>query len=161
MSVYTVHQPPARATEPVPSPEQFAFVRDGFSFWAFLLPPVWMLWRRLWLVLLIYVVAVIVVEGGLRLAGGSVAAIAVVAVLIRLLAGMEASTLRRWTLARRGFREVGIVSAVDLEDAERRFFDSWVKSSSVSAPLRKPIADNAAASTSVPIVGLFPEPGAS
>ena len=35
-------------------PERFVFVRDGFYFWAFLLGPVWMLWRRLWLVLRVY-----------------------------------------------------------------------------------------------------------
>ena len=32
-------------------PERFVFVRDGFHFWAFLLAPLWLLWHRLWLVL--------------------------------------------------------------------------------------------------------------
>ena len=51
MSVYTVHEPPLRAAEASPDPERFVFVRDGFYFWAFLLTPLWMLWHRLWLVL--------------------------------------------------------------------------------------------------------------
>ena len=34
------------------------FVRDGFYFWAFLLGPLWMLWRRLWLVLVVYLVGI-------------------------------------------------------------------------------------------------------
>jgi hypothetical protein len=46
MAVYTVHEPPMKAEQSQPDPERFVFVRDGFSFWAFLLPPLWMLWRR-------------------------------------------------------------------------------------------------------------------
>ena len=55
MSVYTVHEPPLRAADALPDAERFAFVRDGFSFWAFLLAPLWMLWHRMWLVLAVYV----------------------------------------------------------------------------------------------------------
>ena len=58
MPVYTVHEPPPREDEDAPTPpDRFAFVRDGFHFWAFLLAPLWMLWHRLWLVLLLYLVA--------------------------------------------------------------------------------------------------------
>ena len=53
MTVFTVHEPPPRKNEETASPVRFAFVRDGFYFWAFLLGPVWMLCHRLWLVLLI------------------------------------------------------------------------------------------------------------
>ena len=56
MAVYTVHQPPARHADPLPDAERIVFVRDGFSFWAFLVAPWWMLWHRMWLVLLGYVV---------------------------------------------------------------------------------------------------------
>ena len=54
MAVYTVHEPPPKRTRPR-DPERFVFVRDGFSFWAFLLAPLWLLWHRLWLVLLGYI----------------------------------------------------------------------------------------------------------
>src|SRR6476660_3985649 len=50
MSIYTVHEPPLKADASTPDPDRFAFVRDGFSFWAFLLAPLWMLRHRLWLV---------------------------------------------------------------------------------------------------------------
>ena len=59
MAVYTVHQPPLRATDAAPDPQRFVFVRDGFYFWAFLPRALWMLWHRMWLVLLIYVVGAI------------------------------------------------------------------------------------------------------
>ena len=56
MSVYTVHEPPRRAGAAAADVERFAFVRDGFSWWAFLLAPLWMLRHRMWLVLIGYVV---------------------------------------------------------------------------------------------------------
>ena len=39
MAVFTVHEPPLKRYETEPEPERFAFVRDGFSFWAFVLGP--------------------------------------------------------------------------------------------------------------------------
>ena len=55
MPVYTVHEPPPRDDDDRRRRrDRFVFVRDGFSFWAFLLAPLWMLWHRLWLVLLLY-----------------------------------------------------------------------------------------------------------
>ena len=51
MPTYTVHEPPPRKNESVAAPERFVFVRDGFYFWAFVLAPLWLLVRRLWLAL--------------------------------------------------------------------------------------------------------------
>jgi len=42
MTTFTIHEPPPRKNEETASPVRFAFVRDGFYFWAFLLGPVWM-----------------------------------------------------------------------------------------------------------------------
>src|SRR5271170_4674341 len=127
MSVYTVHEPPLRAAGVLADPERFIFVRDGFYVWAFLLTPLWMLWHRLWLVFLSYVVASAVLDSALRVAGASAGLIGLVGMLIALLIGLEASTLRRLTLRRRRWRNVGVVSGDDLEDAERRFFEAWVR----------------------------------
>ena len=167
MSVYTVHAPsPLQAAASLRDAERFAFVRDGFSFWAFLVAPWWMLWHRMWLVLAGYVVAMAVVVSALAVLGASQSALALVAVLISLLVGLEASTLRRLTLRRRGWNNVGIVTGDDLEDAERRFFDAWRR----HAPARNGAAStsSAAAPAAPPprapqeagVIGLFPEPGA-
>jgi hypothetical protein len=166
MSVYTVHEPPVRAAETSPDPERFVFVRDGFYFWAFLLTPVWMLWHRLWLVLLIYVVVTVGIENVMHFAGVGAAASSLAVLLISLLVGVEASTLRRFTLARRGWRQVGVVGGTNAEAAERRFFDAWANNAAPGKPGERP------ASPPVPpplppmphapdIVGLFPEPGAT
>jgi hypothetical protein len=167
MSVYTVYEPPLRAADAVPDPERFAFVRDGFSVWAFLLAALWMLWHRMWLVLLIYLVVAVGVEAALHYAGVSDPVLGLVALLISLLIGIEAGTLRRFTLARRGWKNVGIISGDDLEDAERRFFDAWVRAAPggriepSTAPPNPPPAPPPRMPQSPDVIGLFPEPGAN
>ena len=51
-----------KADQSTPDPERFVFVRDGFSFWAFLLAPLWMLRARLWLVFVGYVVVAVALQ---------------------------------------------------------------------------------------------------
>lgn len=158
MSVYTVHEPPLRADEQAADPHAFVFVRDGFHFWAFLLTPLWMLWHRLWLVFALAVVAVAVLDGALLMAGAAVWAVFAVNTLVSLLAGLEASTLRRWTLARRGWKNLGIVIGDDAESAERRFYDSWFDGDETAiAPATSVSAVRVPQATDV--IGLFPQPG--
>ena len=57
--------------------------------------------------------------------GAGRGAIFAVDVLIAILMGFEAASLRRWTLSRRNWRQLDIVVADDEESAERRFFDRW------------------------------------
>ena len=168
MSVYTVYEPPLKAHESVPAPERFVFVRDGFSFWAFLLTPLWLLRYRLWLAFIGYVIVAVALLVGLRLIGASAAVTTIASVLLSLLVGFEAATLRRFTLSRRGWRNVGIVIADDVESAERRFFDAlvgkaWIDRSFGDAELRTsspaagvPVSRRSASE----VVGLFPQPGA-
>ena len=167
MSVFTVHEPPLRAAGAVPEPERFVFVRDGFYFWAFIAAWLWMIWHRMWLVLLIYIVVSGAVESAVYYAGARSGGVLLAGLLIALLVGVEASTLRRFTLARRGWKNVGIVNGEDLEDAERRFFDAWLRrtnSPSSGPPAPMPRSASAAPVRRGPlgpdVIGLFPEPGA-
>lgn len=168
MSVYTVHEAPARGSASSVA-ERFVFVRDRFSRWAFLFAPLWMLWHRMWLVLIGYVLISGGIEAALVSFGASRTAIAVVGLLISLLVGLEASTLRRLTLHRRGWTSVGVVSGADLEDAERRFFDAWLRetrpeNSAADATTSSPSSGTPVGVPRVPqpphVIGLFPEPGA-
>ena len=167
MAVYTVHQPPLRATDAAPDPQRFVFVRDGFSIWAFVAAALWMLWHRMWLILLVYVAVMVGLETALRYAGVSSFILSLVGLLISLLVGIEAGTLRRFTLARRGWKNVGVVSAYDLEDAERRFFGSWVGAVPTKGIVPSTAQRNSPPPTLLPrmpppdVIGLFPEPGAS
>jgi Protein of unknown function (DUF2628) len=171
MSIYTVYEPPLKAHESAPDPERFVFVRDGFSFWAFLLAPWWMLRHRLWLALVCYVILAVALSVALRLIGTSAAVAVIAGALFSLLVGFEAATLRRFGLARRGWRNVGIVVGDDVESAERRFFDAWTNWPNKTWAER-PSVDGASRTSSsamgVPmarrpsseVIGLFPQPGA-
>jgi hypothetical protein len=168
MSIYTVHEPPLKAHESVTEPERFVFVRDGFSFWAFLLTPFWMLRYRLWLALTGYVMVAVALLVGLRLIGASATVTIIASALLSLLVGFEAATMRRFTLSRRGWTNVGIVVGDDLESAERRFFDAWVGKAWIDrlSGNVEPRASSPAAGvpvsrrTASEVIGLFPQPGA-
>jgi Protein of unknown function (DUF2628) len=173
MSIYTVYEPPLKAYESAPDPERFVFVRDGFSFWAFLLAPWWMLRHRLWLALVCYVILAVALSVALRWIGTSAAVAVIAGALFSLLVGFEAATLRRFGLARRGWRNVGIVVGDDVESAERRFFDAWANKSWDNKiwPERPSVDGGPRASSpamgvpmarrpSSEVIGLFPQPGA-
>jgi len=167
MPVYTVHEPPLRSADPLLSAERIVFVRDGFSFWAFLVSPLWMLWHRMWLVLAGYIVIVAALVTPIVIFGASAIALALVGLFIALLVGLEASTLRRFTLRMRRWRTLSVVSGHDVEDAERRFFASWSRptsarreASAAKPPLLPPSSLSAPRAPQRPdVIGLFPEPG--
>ena len=158
MAVYTVHEPPRRNDDALAHTERFTFVRDGFSWPAFLFAPLWMLRYRLWLALIVYLLVVFALGASARALGDGDWLMGI-SLLVSLLVGFEASTLRRYGLARRGWKVLGVVVGDDLEAAERRFFDAWA-AGSVPRPATPPAAGPAASVPSGPIIGLFPEPGA-
>ena len=167
MPVYTVYEPPLRNDDSdADSTDRFVFVRDGFAFWAFLLAPLWLAWRRLWLALLLYVVLIVALQAGLWWLGASAEVKFAVGVLVALLIGFEAASLWRWTLARRQWINHGVVVAEDAEAAERRFFDAWIRRNAPSAgfaPASPSYAMPPASLQESPhapqhVIGLFPEP---
>jgi hypothetical protein len=174
MPVYTVHAPVTNGAG-IAATDRFAFVRDGFHFWAALLGPVWLVWHRLGLALIGWTAVTVVIDVGIARLGASGTAIFLANLLIALLMGFEASSIRRWTLSRRNWRQLDIVVARNEEAAEWRFFDRW-------AAKQRIINDQAAVDRGAPpptrdipgqafsrppplprneIIGLFPEPGAS
>lgn len=161
MAVYTVHAPARARTPGAPTAESFVFVRDGFHGWAFLLGPFWILAHQLWLVLAGYVVLIVALQATLTFIGKTAAA-PFVMFGVALLLGLEAGSLRRWTLRRNGGRELGIVNADTQEAAERRFFDSWhstqpaTSAAGVAVHGHMPVPPAAAGD----VIGLFPQPGA-
>jgi hypothetical protein len=170
MPVYTVHAPPAtRSRARVPNeknvPENYIFVRDGFYVWAMIFGPAWMLFRKLWFAFFLYVVATVALAVALWLLGVSEAVGGVPMLFVSFLIGLEAGSLWRWTLARRSYRNLGVVVGDNIEAAERRFFDRLAHEGVAPAPRSdapspppmtppRPMAPQ-------PVTGLFPEPGAS
>jgi hypothetical protein len=168
MTVYMVFEPPRASGDPVRRAERIRFVRDRFTWSAFLFAPLWMLRHRLWLASVGYVVLVAGVTPAVWLVGGREGALMLALVMIHLLVGIEAATFRRWSLAWRGWRDRGIVIGDDREAAERRFFDRYVVAETTRemelalAAARGPPSPLSPPPASAPdVVGLFPQPGAS
>jgi hypothetical protein len=162
MTTYMVFEPPADRGDPAARAERIVFVRDRFSWGAFLLAPLWMLWRRLWLIFLAYLMLMAAVTVGLRFAGVGPGARFLVMALIALLVGFEAANLRRWLLLRDGWRERGPIIGHDLAAAERRFFDAYVAAEGPAKPAPAgPAAPPASRPAASDVIGLFPQPGAN
>ena len=175
MPVYTVHAPVTSGGAPEAT-DRFAFVRDGFHFWAMVFSVIWLAWHRLWLALVGWLVLMVAVDMGLAALGIDRSALFAVDFLLALLLGFEAASLRRWTLSRRKWRQLDIVVADDEEAAERRFFDRWTArqrglgtdQGSVDRGGPPPTRNIPGQPFSKPpplpqggIIGLFPEPGGS
>lgn len=165
MAVYTVHAPIAPDLRD--EADKFVFVRDGFHTWAMLLGPLWLVWHRLWLVLIGYLALSFAVGVVLALVGAPADVRALVFVLLALLMGLEAASLRRWSYSRGKWQQIDFVVADDEEKAERRFFDRWTDADGdahqppsyhVPTSFNQPRATPAG---SQGIIGLFPEPGGS
>jgi len=160
MPTYTVHQPPAK-NGAAADPARFVFVRDGFHFWAFLLTLPWLIYRRLWLALLGYVLLTAAMSVVFYFMHTGSSAQTAVALLIGILFGLEAASLRRWKYRRRGWSNIGVVVGDDQEDAERRFFSDWVKREPQPQIVRDAVPTpvvTRSASAGNDIVGLFPQP---
>jgi hypothetical protein len=123
--IYTVHEPPNASPDRLQSAEQLIFVKDGFAPYAAALPPVWMLFKRMWLEAAIYMGATGLIAWALTEAGAPNASTAIL-LIIQIILGFEAGALYSASLERRGWRLVGTVAGRNSEDCERRFLEVWL-----------------------------------
>jgi Protein of unknown function (DUF2628) len=158
MRYYSVHAPPDAPDEP----ERFAFIKDGFSWPAFFVSVLWMLWHRLWLALVWYVVFLLSVAWIGRLVSQDAAT--VVAVLGTVLLALEGNNIRRRSLEGRGWDEIGASFGKGISEAEARFFaggpaepDPRDRRAAMLRAAYSPEHPGPVASDE-PILGLFPEP---
>lgn len=126
MKTYTVHEPPNAPANRVDRAENMVFVKDGFSWSALIFGPLWLLAKRLWLPLILYVVLVTLVSLALESAGVAEKFIGWAVMAFHVLLGLEGSTIQRWSLDRAGWRIVGSVNGRNGDECERRFFDAWL-----------------------------------
>jgi len=95
------------------------FVRDGFSFLAFLVPPLWLLSHRLWIEAVL-VIAALVLTAALAQFSSLTAAV-LLWLLVSLFIGLEGNALRIAALRRRGWQDWGVVEAGNLDDADAHY----------------------------------------
>ena len=155
MRVYTVHEPPGGNLE------DMVFVKEGFCWPALFVPALWLIYRRLWLGLAAWFVASIALAWLVRAAGLEDGAAAVVMLGFNLLVAFEANDWLRWTLDRKGYREVAVVAGSNQSEAEARYFQARL----AGRPAGAPPPSNPPAPPPVPrslmdspALGLYPQP---
>ncbi|MGE5539777.1 MAG: DUF2628 domain-containing protein [Gemmatimonas sp.] len=119
MRVYTIHLPPAsqRIVDP-------ALVKEGFSWPAFLFGPLWALAKGMWLTALALIALDLASGLVMDAAGFNPLTEAIVSLAIAFLIGAHANDWRRRALARRAWRDAGVVAARNVDEALARYLDA-------------------------------------
>jgi hypothetical protein len=121
MRTYTVQ---ARPGGP-PNEPDLVLVKEGFSFPALILGPIWFAWMRVWRWLIGYLVVLVAASLALAWFDFAEEIETVIGVAIAVLFAAQANDARRAALARRGYRFAGLVRAGTVAAAERRALDRW------------------------------------
>ncbi|RVU14044.1 DUF2628 domain-containing protein [Methylobacterium oryzihabitans] len=157
MPTYTLHVPEDDDPAAPEALDRAKLVADRFVWPAFWFSALWFFWHRLWLAGLLVLVAEVAVWGiGFALGLAPVAGFAI-AVLLSLLIGFEASSLRRWTYERSGRPVRDVVTAADAGAAEVKLVARWAAGRGPDFPLAPVAAAVAPRAPASPVVGLFPE----
>ena len=116
MAIYSVHNRPAAR------PDDAIFVKEGFAWAAFFFTLLWALWHRMWIVAVIVFSATAAVAALASWLGLGDTPVNLASLAVSLVLGFEGNDLRRWSLARQGYEELGLAPGRDLDEAELRFF---------------------------------------
>ena len=134
MNIYTVHHRSEVAGSLTGLSEEAVFVKEGFSWLAFFIPAIWLIYKRMWWVLAGLMVVEIALTALIALSGlGDGSAIAV-STAINLIMGFEGNDLYRWSLARRRYKLAAIVAGGGLEEAEHRYFSDIMGTGRLISP---------------------------
>ena len=157
MTTYTLHLPrDARPGDPA-ALDEAELVKDAFSWGAFFFTFLWFFFHRLWLAGLGVLVLVLGFGALMQVLNVHEAAGAVAGLLLQVLIGLEANSLRRWTLARHGFALTDVVTGADRDEAEAKAFARWLSQRSIPTRNPAPMPIPTTTRRTDPVIGLFPD----
>ena len=130
MRIYTVHE---LAGAPADG-KGIVFLREGFSVPALVFTVFWLAFARQWLALAFYASAAIALAVLGEWAGVRPEVLMILSLAMQFFLGVSANDIRRWTLERHGYRDIGIAAGRTLEEAERDFFRRWTGHALTVAP---------------------------
>lgn len=168
MVTYTAHERDSELTDISARADAVVFVKEGFAWLAMLFPIFWLLFHQMWIVFAVFVAIFACVEGGVMSLGLSEEVAMITSLGLSGILALLANDLRRWSLARRGYRLVELVSGRDSRECEERFFTGWLASQGAEGNSKPktpksdkptPVAVDKTTPSGDDIIGLFPEPG--
>lgn len=121
MKSYTVYTKMGRH-----SPDEILFIREGFSWAAFLFNFFWALYHRLWLaasLIFLFNLAISVLEVQHVLSSEQ---IFIINVIFLIFVGIQGNDIRRHALIKRGYILTDIVCSDSEESAKHRFFSHYM-----------------------------------
>jgi hypothetical protein len=127
VTVYSVYEPRDPGPDIEARAEALQFVKEGFSWPAFLVPVLWLIYFRMWIELIVFVAILALAQlslGGGQEEGAQLAGW--VSIALSVLLGFEANDLRTASLERRGYRLIGIAEGRGRTNAELAFFKNWL-----------------------------------
>jgi|LNFM01.1.fsa_nt_gb hypothetical protein len=136
VDVYTVHEPPQPPSNRVDRAASFVFVRDGFSWGAALLSPVYLAAKGQWVAFAAYIAIVAAAGAVLYSVGLHETWLPFLLIGMNIYLGFEASTLERMWLTFRDWTELGTVTGRNLPECERRFIENWVSTQPVTTTVQ-------------------------
>jgi len=165
MRVWTLHEPPAEAgLSRDERADRVVVVKDGFAWWGLVFGILWLLFHRLWLATLIYLVVSFALAALVYFVPLDEDWASWLLLLPSIWVALEGNDMRRRKLAGKGFTQAAAVLAKSRVEAEQRFFAEWDSAhpatpAAASTPAaRGPQAPRYGAGEPQ-VLGLFPEPG--
>tara|TARA_R110000868_G_scaffold42175_1_gene143161 strand:- start:219 stop:704 length:486 start_codon:yes stop_codon:yes gene_type:complete len=160
MRSYTVHE---LSNAPADG-KGIVLVREGFSWPAAVFALVWLLLKRQWIVAAFYFALSVLLMAAARWFAATDALMSVMTIMLQGFLGVAAHDLTRWTLARQGYREIGVAAGTDLQEAERDFFRHWsgpihASAAATARSLTAPVWPRKVAADEHAPLGLFPHAG--
>lgn len=168
LQVYSVHHQSDDPRIVATQSDRLVFVKEGFSWPALFVPFLWLIYHRMWLVLVLFLAATIGVGLLPEVIPMTPSMQTVLGLGINLLMALQGNDLLRWTLARRGRKEIAVVVGDGIAGAEHRFFeqlcDADMGTPKGIAPSVLPMRDPAATPVQAAFrarqdYSILPEPG--
>lgn len=122
---YTVYEPGRVKIDLVERADELVFVKDGFAGWAMIGSVFWMIYHRLWLPLIGFIVVLLVLTGLAHLMGASPDAGGLLFVGLCVALGFLANDIRRIILESDDYKMIGTIAGPSKIECERRFFHNW------------------------------------
>jgi Protein of unknown function (DUF2628) len=166
VTLYSVYEPPGAARDPEERAEALVFVKEGFSWPALLVPGLWLLYRRMWIELIAFLFFLGLLAWVFGPSDQGHALLGWTSVVLIVLFAFEANDLRRATLERRGYKQVGTAGGSGRDDAELAFFQSWLpqqekrrqRESASGRPSNADVPAPKESGEAEGVIGLFPQP---